>query len=114
LNQDTERYIRNFSGFKECPACHARTFKEDAPIEITPATTITSGKARVDGRCVFCNHKSVRYIVLPKLPDPSTNNNSFSGSSSGGSFGGFGGGGGGGGGGFGGGSTGGGGASRGW
>jgi uncharacterized protein len=108
LNQDTERYIKNFSGFKDCPACGGRTFKEDAPVEITPATTYGSGMARVDGRCVSCNHKTVRNIVLPKIVQTS----SSSGSSFGG--GGFGGGGGGGGGGFGGGSSGGGGASGGW
>jgi uncharacterized protein len=109
LNQDTERYIKNFSGFKECPACHARTFKEDAPVEIQPATTFSSGSARIDGRCVSCNHKSVRMIVLPQIQQSSSSNGS--GSFSGGGGGGFSGGGGGG---FGGGSSGGGGASRGW
>ncbi|MGD9634907.1 MAG: YgcG family protein [Pirellulales bacterium] len=114
LNADTERYVKHFSGFTDCPECHGRTFKEESPVETVPATRISSGTARVDGRCVFCNHKSVRYIVLPQLPDPSTSNSSYSGSSGGGSFGGFGGGGGGGGGGFGGGSSGGGGAGGGW
>jgi uncharacterized protein len=104
LNQDTERYIKNFSGFKDCPACNARTFKEDSPVVITAATTVGSGMARVDGRCVSCNHKSVRHVVLPKIVESS--------SSGGTSFGG--GGGGGGGGGFGGGSSGGGGAGGGW
>jgi uncharacterized protein len=105
LNQDTERYIKNFSGFKDCPACEARTFKEDAPIEVTAATTFSAGSARVDGRCVACNHKAVRMIELPRISTTS------SGSSS---FGGGGGSSGGGGGGFGGGSSGGGGASGGW
>lgn len=109
LNADTERYVKHFSGFSDCSECQGRTFKEESPVETQPATRFSTGAARVDGRCVFCNHKSVRYIVLPRLPDPSTSRSS----SSGGSFGGFSGGGGGGGG-FGGGSTGGGGASRGW
>jgi uncharacterized protein len=114
LNQDTERYVKTFSGYTDCPECNGRTFKEDAPETLRPATRLSTGQARVDGRCVFCNHKDVRYIVLPQLPDPSTSNNSFgSSSNSGGSFGGFSGGGGGGGG-FGGGSSGGGGAGRGW
>jgi uncharacterized protein len=106
LNQDTERYVKNFSGFKDCEACHARTFKEDPPVELTPATTMSSGSARIDGRCVSCNHKTVRMIVLPQIQQSSSS------SGGGGSFGG--GGGGGGGGGFGGGSSGGGGASGGW
>lgn len=110
LNQDTERYVKTFSRFKDCTECKGRTFKEDPAVEITPATRVSTGQSRVDGRCVFCNHKTVRYIVLPILPDPSTSDSSFSGG--GGGFGG--GGGGGGGGGFGGGSTGGGGASGGW
>jgi uncharacterized protein len=110
LNQDTERYIKNFSGFSECPACHARTFKEDSPVELSPATTISSGMARVDGRCVSCNHKTVRNIVLPKIVESSSSNST---AWSGGGFSG-GGGGGGGGGGFGGGSSGGGGAGGGW
>lgn len=110
LNADTERYVKHFSSFGDCPECQGRTFKEESPVETEPATRFSTGSARVDGRCVFCNHKSVRYIVLPRLPDPSTSSSSSSGS--GGSFGGFSSGGGGGG--FGGGSTGGGGASRGW
>jgi uncharacterized protein len=116
LNQDTERYVKTFSGYTDCPECNGRTFKEDAPETLRPATRLSTGQARVDGRCVFCNHKDVRYIVLPQLPDPSTSNSSSFGNSgsSGGSFGGFSGGGGSSGGGFGGGSTGGGGASRGW
>lgn len=100
LNQDTERYLKNFSGFKDCPACDARTFKEDAPVEVTAATTSSDGSARVDGRCVACNHKAVRYITLSQISDSSSSSSSF--------------GGGGGGGGFGGGSSGGGGASGGW
>ncbi|MGD9723715.1 MAG: YgcG family protein [Pirellulales bacterium] len=109
LNTDTERYIKPFSAFKECPQCRARTFKED-PQRVTRAATFASaGSARIEGRCVSCNHKTVRLIVLPILVAESTS------SGSGSSFGSFGGGGGGGGGGsFGGGSSGGGGASGGW
>jgi uncharacterized protein len=115
LNNDTERYIRAFSHFKECPQCKARTFKEDAQKIVTPATTFFSGVAEVEGRCVNCNYKTVRKIVLPMIVTSS--GWTGSGSSGSGSFGGsFGGGGGGfsGGGGFGGGGGGGGGASGGW
>jgi uncharacterized protein len=114
LNNDTERYIKSFSSFRECPKCKARTYKEDPQRIIVPATTISSGVAEIEGRCVSCNYKSIRRIKLPMIVLSTPSN---SGSSSGGSFGGsFGGGGGGGGGGgsFGGGSSGGGGASRGW
>ncbi len=110
LNNDTERYVKRFSGFQDCPACNARTFKFDAQEVLVPATRISTGRARLEGRCVSCNHKTVENIILPMLPQPSSSNSgTFSGSSSGG--GGFGGGGGGG---FGGGSSGGGGASGGW
>lgn len=104
LNADTERYLRPFSGFSDCPKCGARTYKEDPQKTVRAATRTSTGTARIDGRCVSCNHKTSRTVTLPVLPAPSS-------SSSRGSFGG---GGGGGGGGFGGGSSGGGGASRGW
>jgi uncharacterized protein len=109
LNNDTERYIKHFSGFSDCPACGARTFKEDPQRVVRGATKLSSGLAKIDGRCVSCNHKTVRSVTLPRITTSS--------SSSSGSFGSGGGGwsgGGGGGGGFGGGSSGGGGASRGW
>jgi uncharacterized protein len=109
LNGDTERYVKRFSGFQDCAACKARTFKSDPQEVLVPATRTSTGRARIEGRCISCNHKTVQNIVLPKLPQPS----SSSGRSSGGrSFGG--GGGGSGGGGFGGGSSRGGGASGGW
>lgn len=102
LHNDTERYLRPFSGFKDCPACQGRTYKEDPQVTLQAATTSSTGTARVEGRCVSCNHKTSRIVVIPKI--------SSSSSSGGGSFGGGGGGGGG----FGGGSSGGGGASGGW
>jgi uncharacterized protein len=112
LNADTERYLKPFSGFTQCPACAARTFKEDPQKVVLPASTKRAGRARVDGRCVSCRHKTVRMIVLPMIDAHDTSGTH---SSVGSSFGGFGGGGGGGGGGgFGGGSSGGGGASGGW
>jgi uncharacterized protein len=118
LNNDTKRYINSFSSFRECPKCHARTFKEDPQKILVPATTISSGVAEVEGRCVSCNYKSLRKITLPMIAMPvSTSSGSSGGSSFGGSsFGGGCGGGGfcGGGGGFGGGSSSGGGAGGGW
>ena len=108
LNADTEAYIQPFSGFKECPKCNGRTFKEKSPEVVRAATTTRTGQARVEGRCVACNHKTSYLIALPIISTGSS-------SSSYGGGGGFSGGGGGsGGGGFGGGSSGGGGASAGW
>jgi uncharacterized protein len=103
LHNDTERYVRFFSGYGDCAKCGARTFKEGPQKTIQYPTTSSTGTARIDGRCVSCNHKSSRTVILSKIVKSS--------GSSGGSFGG---GGGGGGGGFGGGSSGGGGASGGW
>jgi uncharacterized protein len=116
LNSDTERYIKPFSGFTECPACHARTFKKDPPRVTRAATTMSQGLALVEGRCVSCNHKTLERVVLPMIVHTQTYD-STSGSAGGGIFSGGGGGGfggGGGGGSFGGGSSGGGGASGGW
>jgi uncharacterized protein len=112
LNKDTERYIKTFSGFEECPACKGRTFKEGAQKIVRYPTNVSAGLARVEGRCVHCNHKRVRDIVLPIVQESYSGGGSSSGGfGGGGGGGGFGGGGGGG---FGGGSSGGGGASRGW
>ena len=105
LNADTERYIKPFSGFKACVKCGGRTYKEDSPVTIKAPTAKLSGRAQVEGRCVSCNYKDLRWITLAALGESN---------SSGGSYGGGFGGGGGGGGGFGGGSSGGGGASGGW
>jgi uncharacterized protein len=109
LHNDTEPYIKYFSGFSECPECHARTFKHGPQETIRAATTVSAGSARIESRCVACNHKTVENIVLPVIATSTSSGSS--GSSWGGGGGGWSGGGGGG---FGGGSSGGGGASRGW
>jgi uncharacterized protein len=111
MNKDTEQYIKRFSGFKECPKCNGRTFKEDDQKTVRAATTRRSGLAKIEGRCVACNHKWVRSVILPII---SASNSTWSGSGSSGSSVTGGGWGGGGGGSFGGGSSGGGGASGGW
>lgn len=106
LHADTERYVSYFSGYGDCPACKCRTFKEGPQQTIQMATTYSTGVARIEGRCVRCNKKSVRTVILPRIVQTS--------SRSGSSFSSGGGGGGGGGSSFGGGSSGGGGASGGW
>lgn len=104
LHNYTERYISYFSGYGDCQACQSRTFKEGPQQTIQAATTYSTGVARIEGRCVRCNKKSVRTVILPKISQSS--GSSGSGFSSGG--------GGGGGSSFGGGSSSGGGASGGW
>ena len=76
LNTDTERYLAPFSSFSECPTCKARTFKEDHQMTIRAATIASTGLARVDGRCVSCNHKTVRNVVLPMLSASSSSSSS--------------------------------------
>src|SRR5688572_25037677 len=80
LNQDTERYISRFSGFGECPKCGGRTLKDDAQEVLRAATTSRAGRARVASRCVSCNFKDVRWIVLPII-STSTSSSGSSGSS---------------------------------
>ena len=69
LNNDTERYINTFSSFRDCPKCKARTYKEDPQKTLIPATTISSGEAQIEGRCVSCNYKSIRKVTLPMIVD---------------------------------------------
>jgi uncharacterized protein len=109
LNNDTEQYIKHFSRFTECPRCNGRTFKENAQRVVRAATKHRTGLARIDGRCVSCNYKTVRDVIIPVIVASSSSGSGSSGSSFSGGFGGAGGGGG-----FGGGSSGGGGASGGW
>lgn len=113
LNADTERYIKPFSGFQNCPKCNARTYKVEPQKVIQSPTRMRTGRARIDGRCVSCNHKTVEHVLLPVIPAPDTTSSSSLFGGGGGSSG-FGGGSSSGGGGFGGGSSGGGGASGGW
>jgi uncharacterized protein len=110
LNQDTERYIKTFSRFRECPKCRARTYEEDPQRTVRSATTISQGLAQIDGRCVACKYKTSRQVALPVIVPVSTSSGSSGGSMGGGGWSGGGGGGGS----FGGGSSGGGGASGGW
>lgn len=103
LHADTERYVSYFSGYGDCQSCKSRTFKEGPQQTIQMATTYSTGVAKIEGRCVRCNKKSVRTVILPRISNSSSSSggSSFSGGGGGGSS-------------FGGGSSGGGGASGGW
>ena len=78
LNSDTDRYVKRFSGFQNCAACKARTFKLDPQEVLVPATTVSAGRARIEGRCVSCNHKTVQNVILPMLPQPSSSSSTSS------------------------------------
>lgn len=111
LDTDTEYYVSLFTALQACPKCQARALKDGRQQILRAATNDKEGRAQVEGRCLNCNHKRVRVVVLPRIRNIGDSGSGYGGRGSGGG-GGFGGGGGGGG--FGGGSSGGGGASRGW
>ena len=93
----TLRYPKWFSSFAKCPQCHNRT-KSSTQTVIEPATTSSSGSARVVEQCAFCSFRgSTRRPFRASSRVSSSSGSSSSSSSS-----------------FGGGSSGGGGASRGY
>jgi uncharacterized protein len=96
----TLRYPKWVTGYAQCPQCHHRTQSSSETV-ITPASTISSGSARVVETCAFCTFRREYTRVLPIVESSSSSSGSSSGSSGGGSS-------------FGGGSSGGGGASRGY
>jgi uncharacterized protein len=92
------RYPKWVSAYAQCPQCHNRT-KSSTEEVVSPASTISSGSARVVETCAFCSFRREYTKVLPLIQssDSSSSGSSSSGSSSGGgsSFGGGGSGGGG-------------------
>lgn len=82
LNSDTKRYINFFSPFFECPSCHARTFKEGPQQVIRAATLNSDGLAKVEGRCVSCNKKRIRKVILPRIVETPSRSSSSGGSGS--------------------------------
>ena len=94
----TLRYPKWVTGYAPCPQCHNRTQSSTETVT-NPATTISSGSARVVETCAFCTFRREYTKVLPRI-QPSES--SSSGASGGGSRS------------FGGGRSGGGGASRGY
>jgi uncharacterized protein len=99
----TLRYPKWVSGYAQCPQCHNRTKRSTEEV-VSPASTISSGSARVVETCAFCTFRREYMKVLPLIQSsgPSSSDSSSGGSSSGGSSS------------FGGGGSGGGGASRGY
>jgi uncharacterized protein len=90
------RYPAWLSSYEKCPQCHNRT-KSSKETVLQAATTSSSGSARVDETCAFCNFRNSYTKVIPRVQRSSSSGSSRGGSSS-----------------FGGGRSGGGGASRGY
>lgn len=59
-----------FSGHHACPACGWRT-ASDRSTEIEAATTMSTGRERIDTRCAHCGHHEVSYRTLPRKQQPS-------------------------------------------
>jgi uncharacterized protein len=99
----TLRYPKRMTGYAQCPQCHNRTQSSTEHV-IDPASTISSGSARVVEICAFCTFRREYTKVLPRVESSglSSRGSSSGGSSGGGSSS------------FGGGGSGGGGASRGY
>jgi uncharacterized protein len=92
----TLRYPKWLTGYAACPQCNNRT-KSSTQTTITPATTSSSGTARVVEVCAFCTFHREYTKTLPRIQQSSSSGGSSGGGSS-----------------FGGGRSGGGGASRGY
>jgi hypothetical protein len=59
----TLRYAKWVSGYAQCPQCHNRT-KSSTENVIAPASTISSGSARVVETCEFCTFRRARRFFL--------------------------------------------------
>jgi uncharacterized protein len=92
----TVRYPKWLTGYAKCPQCSYST-KSSTETVITPATTSSSGSARVVEQCAFCSFHHEYTKTLPRIQQSSSSGRSSGGGSS-----------------FGGGRSGGGGASRGY
>lgn len=81
------RYAAWFSGFGACPECRYKTLESDRTT-ITPATTSSSGRERIDYECVNCSYENTEYRTIPRKSEHTSGSSSSSsfggGSSSGG------------------------------
>jgi uncharacterized protein len=88
------RYPKWVSRYAQCPQCHNRTQSSTETV-IDPASTISSGSARVVETCAFCAFSREYTKVLPRIEASSSSSSSSSSGGSSSSFGGGGSGGGG-------------------
>ncbi len=77
-----EAYNRWFSGFGACPSCSYRTLHSRRTTLIS-ATKSSSGRARVDYDCRYCQHHYSEEVTIPRVSSSSSSSgSSFSGGSS--------------------------------
>lgn len=55
-----------FTRHHSCPACGWKT-ASDRSTEIEAATTLSSGRERIDTRCAHCGHHETSYRTLPRI-----------------------------------------------
>lgn len=55
-----------FTSHHRCPACGWKT-ASDRSTEIEAATTLSSGRERIDTRCAHCGHHETSYRTLPRI-----------------------------------------------
>jgi uncharacterized protein len=79
----TLRYAKWLTSFDKCPQCHNRT-KSSKETTLVAATTSSSGKARVNEKCEFCNYRNEFTKTLPRIQQSSSSSGGSGGSSFGG------------------------------
>ena len=86
-HEEVQRSHRWFSGFSDCPECHARTLHRSSDI-ITQPTRWSTGEELVIHHCANCSYHRESTQILARLPDDDDDNNNSGGFSSFGSSGG--------------------------
>lgn len=77
----TLRYPKWITSYASCPQCHHRT-KSSTDKTIVPATTSSSGTARVTERCAFCTFQREHTKTLPRIQASSSSSGGRSGGGS--------------------------------
>ncbi len=89
-------YVQRSSAYRECPVCHARTYRVVSDRIVRRPTTTTEGLRRITSRCINCGHEgdetrtipreAPNVIIIPGGSGGSGGGGSFSGGSFGGGF----------------------------
>jgi uncharacterized protein len=79
------RYGALFSSYGQCRSCGSRTLKVTTTTLVS-ATTSSTGRARVDERCVHCNYANSYERTIPRESSSSSSKGSSSGRGSSGSW----------------------------
>jgi uncharacterized protein len=80
------RYGTIFTSYGRCPGCNAKTLSAETTT-LVPATTSSSGTARVDESCEHCSYKNSYNRTIPQKSSSSSRSSGSSGSSGGSSSG---------------------------